>query len=137
MAEALVNGRVLVGGEFQNGRTVVIDGERIATILADDDLPADIASLDLQGQMLVPGFIDTQVNGGGDRLFNDDPTVDTIAAIGRAHRHFGTTGFLPTLISDDVGKIAAALNATRRAIATGVPGVLGIHIEGPFLNPAK
>ncbi|MFL6737496.1 MAG: N-acetylglucosamine-6-phosphate deacetylase [Sphingomonas sp.] len=137
MAEALVNGRVLVGGEFQTGRTVVIDGERIATILADDDLPADIASLDLQGQMLVPGFIDTQVNGGGDHLFNDDPSVDTIAAIGAAHRRFGTTGFLPTLISDDAGKIEEALEAVRAAIAAGVPGLLGIHIEGPFLNVEK
>ena len=137
MAEALVNGRVLVGGEFQTGRTVVIDGERIATILADDDLPADIASLDLAGQMLVPGFIDTQVNGGGDHLFNDDPSVDTIAAIGAAHRRFGTTGFLPTLISDDADKIEEALEAVRAAIAAGVPGVLGIHIEGPFLNVEK
>ncbi len=78
-----------------------------------------------------------QVNGGGDRLFNDDPSVETIAAIGAAHRRFGTTGFLPTLISDDEAKIAAALDAAREAIAAGVPGVLGVHIEGPFLNPAK
>ena len=78
-----------------------------------------------------------QVNGGGGVLFNDDPSVETIAAIGAAHRRFGTTGFLPTLISDDEAKIAAALDAAREAIAAGVPGVLGVHIEGPFLNPAK
>lgn len=137
MAEALVNGRVLIDGELARGRTVVIDGQRIVSVLADGDLPGDIHAVDLRGQILVPGFIDTQVNGGGDRLFNDDPTVETIAAIGAAHRRFGTTGFLPTLISDDVHKIEAALDAVRRAIASGVAGVLGVHIEGPFLNAEK
>ncbi len=59
----------------------------------------------------------------------------SIAAIGRAHRQFGTTGFLPTLISDDLSVIRRAIEAVREAIARKVPGVLGIHIEGPFINP--
>jgi N-acetylglucosamine-6-phosphate deacetylase len=74
------------------------------------------------------------VNGGGGVLFNDAPSVESIRAIGRAHRRFGTTGFLPTLISDDLDVVARAIAAVRAAIAAGVPGVLGIHIEGPFLN---
>jgi N-acetylglucosamine-6-phosphate deacetylase len=135
MAEALVNGRLLVGGEFVSDHAVVIEGGRIESIVREP--PADIETFDLGGRSLVPGFIDTQVNGGGDRLFNDDPSVETIAAIGAAHRNFGTTGFLPTLISDDSAKIEAALEATRAAISAGVPGLLGVHIEGPFLNPEK
>jgi N-acetylglucosamine-6-phosphate deacetylase len=137
MAEALVNGRVLVGDGFVTGRAVVIDSGRIDSIIDEDDLPRDAAKVDLQGRTLVPGFIDTQVNGGGDRLFNDDPSVETIAAIGAAHRRFGTTGFLPTLISDDAAKIEAAMEAARSAIEQGIPGVLGVHIEGPFLNVEK
>jgi N-acetylglucosamine-6-phosphate deacetylase len=74
------------------------------------------------------------VNGGGGVLFNDDPSVDSIAAIAQAHRRFGTTGFLPTLISDDLSVVARAIDAVRAAIAKRVPGVLGIHIEGPFLS---
>ncbi|HYZ49076.1 MAG TPA: N-acetylglucosamine-6-phosphate deacetylase, partial [Sphingomonas sp.] len=74
------------------------------------------------------------VNGGGNVLFNDAPTVEAIATIGAAHRRFGTTGFLPTLISDDLPVIARAIDAVEAAIAEGIPGVLGIHIEGPFLN---
>jgi N-acetylglucosamine-6-phosphate deacetylase len=93
--------------------------------------------VDLQGHLLVPGFIDAQVNGGGGLLFNDDPSVETIAAIARAHRSFGTTGFLPTLISDDLDVVVNAIEAVREAIARGVPGVLGIHIEGPFLNAER
>jgi len=137
MAEALVNARLLTDGEFATGRAVVIDAGRISAIVDDVDVPSGIGIVDLEGGTLVPGFIDVQVNGGGDRLFNDDPSVETIAAIGAAHRRFGTTGFLPTLISDDEAKIAAALDAAREAIAAGVPGILGVHIEGPFLNPAK
>ena len=137
MPQALVNGRMLIGGKLVPGQAVIVDKGRIISVLPREDVPRGAEVYDLQGNTLVPGFIDTQVNGGGDRLFNDDPSVETIAAIGRAHRRFGTTGFLPTLISDDTGKIAAALDAARMAIAAGVPGVLGVHIEGPFLNPHK
>ena len=86
---------------------------------------------------MLPGFIDTQVNGGGGVLFNDDPSVDSIIEIGRAHRRFGTTGFLPTLISDDLDVVSNAVRAVQTAIEIGVPGVLGIHIEGPFLNAER
>jgi N-acetylglucosamine-6-phosphate deacetylase len=137
MPQALVNANVLVGRKLVGGQAVIVDAGRIASVAPEEEVPAGCEILDLGGYMLVPGFIDTQVNGGGDRLFNDDPSVETIAAIGRAHRRFGTTGFLPTLISDDAAKIAAAIDAVRMAIATGVPGVLGVHVEGPFLNPAK
>jgi len=98
------------------------------------NLPAGMDRHDLQGGLLVPGFIDTQVNGGGGVLFNDAPTIETIRTIGRAHRTFGTTGFLPTLISDDLHVIRSGIEAVEAAIAENVPGVLGIHIEGPFLN---
>src|SRR5262249_2571165 len=67
-------------------------------------------------------------------LFNDAPSVEAIRAIGAAHRKFGTTGFLPTLISADLDVVARAIEAVQAALAAGVPGVLGIHIEGPFLN---
>ena len=137
MVQALVNGRVLIDRKFVTGRAVIINGDRIEAVVRDDAVPAAAELIDLDGQLLAPGFIDTQVNGGGDRLFNDDPSVDTIATIGKTHRRFGTTGFLPTLISDDNAKIAAAMDAARMAIESGVAGVLGVHIEGPFLNPAK
>jgi N-acetylglucosamine-6-phosphate deacetylase len=92
---------------------------------------------DLGGTGLVPGFIDCQVNGGGGVLFNDAPNVDTIRRIGAAHAKFGTTGFLPTLISDDVEVMRTAISSVDQAITAGVPGVLGIHLEGPYLAPER
>jgi N-acetylglucosamine-6-phosphate deacetylase len=134
MQLVLVNGRILTPTGIVEGKALAIRDGRIEGVVASADIAADAPRHDLDGGLLVPGFIDTQVNGGGGVLFNDSPTVEAIAAIGAAHRPYGTTGFLPTLISDDLSVVDAAMRATEQAIASGVPGVLGVHIEGPFLN---
>src|SRR5262249_11712007 len=76
-------------------------------------------------------------NGGGGVLFNDAPDAEAVATIAAAHRRYGTTGLLPTLISDDFDTMQAAAKAVRHALAGNVPGVLGIHLEGPFLAPQR
>ena len=134
---ALTNARILTEDGFRTGLAVLVENGRVAALLADADLPGDVQRHDLNGGCLVPGFIDLQVNGGGGVLFNNDTSVEAIASIGRAHRTFGTTGFLPTLISDDAEVMARAIEATHAAIAARVPGVLGIHIEGPFLSEQR
>lgn len=133
MRHALVPDQVLVDGEWLEDTAVIVEGERISAVVPMASLPSDLPREVLRGQ-LAPGYIDTQVNGGGGVLFNDEPTVEGIAAIAAAHRRFGTTGLLPTLISDDLEVIRRAIAAVDAAIEAGVPGVLGIHIEGPFLN---
>ncbi len=115
---------------------LVCEGETIAQILPGETVRGEEV-IDVRGGYLLPGFIDTQVNGGGGVLFNDDTHAAGIAAIGRAHRPYGTTGYLPTLISDELSVIDRAMRATEEAIACGVPGVLGIHIEGPFISKEK
>jgi len=138
MTLAFVSARVIAGEDFQTGIAVRIDGGRIVDIGADSDPRLNrVQRYDVSGQYLVPGFIDCQVNGGAGRLFNDAPYVDTIRRIGAAHSRFGTTGFLPTLISDDRCVMRSALTAVEAAIAAGVPGVLGVHLEGPFLSPQR
>jgi N-acetylglucosamine-6-phosphate deacetylase len=138
MTLALTNARVLTPDGWRNDLTVLLEGERIVDLLPlSDPRLASATPHDLHGAMLLPGFIDTQVNGGGGVLFNDAPTVATIRRIGAAHRRYGTTGFLPTLVSDSVDVMRAALAAVEQALAEGVPGVLGIHLEGPYLAPAR
>jgi N-acetylglucosamine-6-phosphate deacetylase len=138
MMQAFVNGRVMSGGALHERCAVLVEQGWISALVdADDPRCAGARQHDLHGALLLPGFIDIQVNGGGGILFNDDPQVATIRAIGAAHRRFGTTGFMPTLISDDLAVVARAIAAVDAAIAAGVPGVLGIHIEGPFLNAAR
>lgn len=138
MPIALLNGRVLRDRAFVAGQCVLLEGSRILDIVPDTHPSCrDAAQVDLGGRLLLPGFIDSQVNGGGGVLFNDAPTVDSIRQIGHAHQRFGTTGFMPTLISADLDVVARAIAAVRGAIEAGVPGVLGIHIEGPFLNAER
>ncbi len=128
----------LVDTGFVDDAVVLIDGPHIVAVVAPSDPRVRAAHIhDLCGCMLAPGFIDCQVNGGGGVLFNDTPTVEGIAHIAAAHRRFGTTGLLPTLISDDASVMRAAIDATRAAIRQGIPGVLGIHLEGPFLAPQR
>jgi N-acetylglucosamine-6-phosphate deacetylase len=135
MLTALVNGRVLLPQGLRDGLSVIIEDGRIRAVSPKPPEGGD--RIDLGGGLLLPGFIDTQVNGGGGMLFNDVPTVETIATIAAAHRRFGTTGLLPTLISDELAVVAAAIRAVDEAIMAGVPGILGVHIEGPFLNVAR
>lgn len=133
---AFVGGRLFTGSEMLAGRVLVVEGAEIRDIA--DAVPAGAARVELPDDHLIaPGFIDLQVNGGGGVLFNDAPDPATIRTIGAAHRRFGTTGFLPTLISDRPERLPVALAAARDAIAANVPGALGIHVEGPFISQAK
>ncbi|TAM57455.1 MAG: N-acetylglucosamine-6-phosphate deacetylase [Rhodanobacter sp.] len=138
MLHSLTNARVLAPDGWRDDLAVLLDGARILDLLPRSDPRVRGApQQDLGGAMLLPGFIDVQVNGGGGVLFNDAPTVESIRRIGAAHRRFGSTGLLPTLISDEVPVMRAALAAVEQALAEGVPGVLGIHLEGPYLARAR
>ena len=128
-----LNAQIVTPGGVIQGN-LICEGETITHIGDGNGASQEI---DVEGGYLLPGFIDTQVNGGGGVLFNDETTVAGIAAIGAAHRPYGTTGFLPTLISDELSVIDAAMRATEAAITAGVAGVLGIHIEGPFISKAR
>jgi N-acetylglucosamine-6-phosphate deacetylase len=128
---------VFDGVRLHDNAAVLIDGTRICAIVERRELPATISLHELpDGAWLAPGFIDIQVNGGGDVLLNDTPTPETIRTIVAAHRKLGTTAMLPTLISDSFETMRAALAAVETLIGTE-PGVLGIHLEGPFLAPEK
>jgi N-acetylglucosamine-6-phosphate deacetylase len=137
MRTALINGRVLLESGWATDRAVLLTGDRIEAVVARNEVPREFTTHDLDGQLLLPGFIDVQVNGGGGVLFNDACTLAELDSLARAHRAYGTTGLMPTLISDDLEVIATALELTAQAIAAGVPGILGIHVEGPFLSPQR
>jgi N-acetylglucosamine-6-phosphate deacetylase len=134
---AIAASHVFDGLAVHRDRAVVVDGSRIASLVPRRDVPAGVPVAALpEGLWLAPGFIDTQVNGGGSILFNDTPTPDAIATIVRAHRKFGTTALLPTLITDVPETTAKAIRAVDEAAAS-MPGVIGIHLEGPFLSPER
>jgi N-acetylglucosamine-6-phosphate deacetylase len=128
---------VFDGSVVHRDAAIVMDDARIAAVMPRRDVPAAMSTRALpDGVWLAPGFIDIQVNGGGDVLFNDTPTLEGIRAIAAAHRRFGTTSLLPTLISDTADRMKDALTAVQAAVLDE-SGVLGIHLEGPFLSSEK
>jgi N-acetylglucosamine-6-phosphate deacetylase len=129
--------RIFDGVEVREYGAVVIAGSAIEAVVPRAALSAAIPTMELpEHAWLAPGFIDIQVNGGGDVLFNDAPTPNAIRTIAATHRKFGTTSLLPTLISDSPEKMRAACAAVESLVGIE-PGILGIHLEGPFLSPEK
>ena len=135
MSALLIRGVRLFDGDtwHADAELAVEDGR----FIAPDNVPAGAEVIDAGGLLAVPGFIDLQVNGGGGINFNDDPSVPTIERICAAHAHFGTTALLPTLITDRREIRTEAIAAGKAARAAGVPGFLGLHLEGPHLSAAK
>lgn len=128
----------LFDGERLLAERIVVANDGLVTAILPADAEPGCAVEDLPDDtVLAPGFIDLQVNGGGGVMLNDGPSVTRIAAIAEAHARFGTRHLLPTLISASRAEIAQAIAATREAIRQGVPGVVGLHIEGPFINPER
>jgi N-acetylglucosamine-6-phosphate deacetylase len=137
MAFALIGARVFTGEAFLDRHAVVVDGRHIRAVIPHDQLAADIMRHDLKGGILAPGFVDVQVNGGGGALLNQNPSVAVVNRIAQSHRAFGTTGILPTVITDTPDVIACAIAAVREARQQKPSSVLGIHVEGPFLDVAR
>jgi N-acetylglucosamine-6-phosphate deacetylase len=138
MGRLLFTGAAIFDGKaFIDGQAVLVeDGSVVALCPASEAVDADIV-VELKAGLLAPGFIDVQVNGGGGVLFNETPTAEGVRAIANAHRPFGVTSILPTLITDTPETTGAAVTAVKDAIAAGSPGCLGIHLEGPFIAPAR
>jgi N-acetylglucosamine-6-phosphate deacetylase len=133
---ALLAGRIFDGRRWCDESAVLIRDGRIAAISRWGEIPSEWPQVRLPpGVTLVPGFIDLQVNGGGGVLLNDRPTAEGMRAIARAHRRYGTTGCLPTLITDTRDRMRSAIDAAR-SIA-GRDGILGLHLEGPFISPKR
>jgi N-acetylglucosamine-6-phosphate deacetylase len=136
MTFALTGCRIFTGERFIDDHAVVIAGERIRAVTRREEV-RDAELVELSGGLLAPGFIDVQVNGGGGALLNGDPSLETVRNIAVSHRRFGTTGLMPTVITDAPSVIRQAGESVGQAIEMKVPGVLGIHVEGPFLDPAR
>src|SRR5271166_5032846 len=137
MKVAVAADHVFDGTILHHDCAVVISGAHISAVIPRNEVPSGIPLNPLpSGAWLTPGFIDSQVNGGGDVLFNDDPSPRGIAAITAAHRRFGTTALLPTLLSDTPEKMRIARHAVE-TVAGIDPSVIGLHYEGPFLYPDK
>ncbi len=130
---AITGARIFDSATWHDDAALLVEFGYVAGIVPASDIPANAERVDLDGGMIVPGFIDLQVNGGGGILFNNDTSLEAIRTICAAHAQFGTTALLPTLITDTAEVNEKAIAAGLAAEAARVPGFLGLHLEGPHL----
>jgi N-acetylglucosamine-6-phosphate deacetylase len=134
--KAIVAERIFDGTNWHAHAAVLMQGPRIRGIVPEEDIPQDVSARRFSaGTFIAPGLIDLQVNGGGGVLLNDQPACEGMRVIARAHRRLGTSAIVPTLITDTREKMQAAIAAMR--VAAGGDGILGLHLEGPFINAAR
>ncbi len=134
---ALTGAAILWKGQLVYNKALLLADEKIAGLVARTDIPTDAVAHSLDGGILAPGFVDLQVNGGGGVMFNDAPTVATLQTMSQAHARIGATTILPTLITDTPEIVSCAIDAVEAAIAQGVAGIAGLHLEGPHLCPDR
>ncbi len=133
---AISGARVFDGERLLDRHAVLVERGVVADVVGVDAIPSHAARVEIAGGLLAPGFVDLQVNGGGGVMLNDAPTAATMARMVAANRRFGTTALLPTLITDTDAVVDAAIAAAAAAVVS-VPGVIGLHLEGPHLAPAR
>ncbi len=134
---AITGARVFDGLQMHDDAALLLDGDIFDGIVQALNVPADYHIAAVAGGTVLPGFVDLQVNGGGGVMFNDTPTIAGLQTIAQAHAQTGTRAFLPTLITDAPDHQRAALDAVEQAISAKVPGIIGIHLEGPHLSVAR
>jgi len=137
MVQAFTNCRIFDGQGWIEESAFVVEDGKVISIAAQSELSSGVKTVDTAGGLIVPGFIDLQVNGGGGVMLNDDRSVEGIRQICAAHASFGTTALLPTLITDTREVTATAIEAGLNAKAARIPGFIGLHLEGPHLSVAR
>ena len=132
--QAVIARRLFDGDAWLDDHALIIEGDKISALIPRQEVPANLETLDLGELSLAPGLVDIQVNGGGGVMLNNEPSAEGVRQIANAHRQYGTTGVMPTLISDTPQiqrEAAAAVNEVR---SQGTAGVLGLHLEGPHFS---
>lgn len=140
MRKAIVNGKIFLGDRFYQGKALVINGERIEDIIDLENLNkeySDVEIIDANNSYVAPGFIDLQLNGCGGVLFNDEITLETLETMHKTNLKYGCTSFTPTLITTSDENIIKALELVEGLENKGKYGVLGLHIEGPYISLEK
>ncbi|MGL5778509.1 N-acetylglucosamine-6-phosphate deacetylase [Cetobacterium sp.] len=138
--KAIINGELFIGNKFYTGKVLIIDGERIVDIIPQEELTTtygNIETIDAENAYVTPGFIDLQLNGCGGVLFNDDISLETLDTMHKTNLKYGCTSFTPTLITTGDESIEKAIELVKGIENKGKYGVVGLHIEGPYISLQK
>lgn len=134
---ALTHCTLYTGSQELINHALIIDEGMIKALLPEAQLDPHMPRLDGQGYAATPGFIDLQLNGCGGVMFNDAITADTLETMHRTNLSSGTTSYLPTLITTSDADMLAAMDLMPTYRQHHPYRVLGLHLEGPYLNPRR
>jgi len=137
MTTAFIAREIFTGHEIQTGKAVLVKEGRVVDIVAASEIPAGYRQLPLKGDLLAPAFIDLQIYGGNGRLFSAELSADALDAVYEYCLQGGCTHFLITMATNSIEKFLRGIETVRNYQAGGGKGLLGIHLEGPYINPAK
>ena len=137
MTQVFTNCSIFNGENFVGNRAVVTEGNRIKKVVHKSNLFGYENIIDLKGALLVPGFIDLQVNGGGGAFYTQEASIQNYKVSNKAHLDFGTTALLPTLVSTSLDNIIAQCKIVKEMMKDSDSGVIGLHVEGPYFNPER
>jgi N-acetylglucosamine-6-phosphate deacetylase len=137
MATAFITREIFTGQEIQTGKAVLVREGKVTGIVPVSDIPAGYRQRDLQGYLLAPAFIDLQIYGGNGRLFSAELTTEALDAVYEYCLQGGCTQFQITLATNSIEKFIKGLEVARQYRTAGGKGLLGVHLEGPYLNPVK
>jgi N-acetylglucosamine-6-phosphate deacetylase len=135
--QAITGAGILTPHGIVHDHAVLQRDGRIEAVVPISDLGSDVQTTTVDRGLLAPGFVDLQVNGGGGLMLNNAPEVETLRVMAAAHARIGATSILPTLITDTPEVTRRAVAAAIAAIAEGIPGILGLHLEGPHLSVSR
>ncbi|HEY6899320.1 MAG TPA: N-acetylglucosamine-6-phosphate deacetylase [Puia sp.] len=137
MATAFIAREIFTGQEIQTGSAVLVKEGKVKGIVAASEIPADYRQRDLSGYLLAPAFIDLQIYGGNGKLFSAELTTEALDAVYEYCLQGGCTQFQITLATNSIEKFIRGLEVARQYRAGGGKGLLGVHLEGPYINPVK
>jgi N-acetylglucosamine-6-phosphate deacetylase len=137
MAMAFIAREIFTGQDIETGKAVLVKGGRVVDIVAVSAIPADYRQRKLPGYMLAPAFMDLQIYGGNGQLFSTELTTEALDAVYEYCLQGGCTRFLITLATNSIEKFIQGMEVVKKYYAGGGKGLLGVHLEGPYINPAK
>ena len=137
MMRVLTGAQVFDGSLLHPDRAVLLPDSGPPRIVTMAGIPDAATRIPLAGGTVMPGFVDLQVNGGGGVMLGEAPHDAVLDRMVSAHRGLGTNGLLPTLITDAPRNVAGTIEVVAQAVRDGMPGVLGLHLEGPHLDPVR
>jgi N-acetylglucosamine-6-phosphate deacetylase len=137
MPTAYINGKILTGETFEEGKAVLTDMGIITEIVDIAQIPERYVRKDLGGNNVAPALIDLQIYGGNGTMFSDDLNIESLDATYQYCRAGGASHFMITLATNSIEVFLEGAKAVRAYWQAGGKGLLGLHLEGPYINPLK